>query len=60
MAVINSIRDFHSEVSQICSSFENLLPLANSQESAEVFSSISYPIISRLRDLLDSSDSLIS
>lgn len=59
MASLNSIRDFHSEVAQICTSFENLLPLANSQESAEVFSSISLPIISRLRDLLDQSDSLI-
>lgn len=57
MAEICSIRDFHSQLADVCSSLESLFQLAGSQYS-EIESAAS-PAMIRFRELLDAGDAVV-
>lgn len=54
MAAINSIREFHSELANVCTALESLFDLANCDH--ETLCLAARPAMSRFRDLLDLGD----
>lgn len=57
MAVVHSIRQFHSEVAIVCSALEGMFHWLENE--SEKVGAVQYPIIARLRELLDEADSLV-
>ena len=56
MAALNSIREFHTELSFVCTSLEALMLLANEEHGELCLAA--RPALSRFRDLLDAADTL--
>lgn len=56
MAVVNSIRDFHSQLAIVCDSLESVFRLAGSDY--DLLESAASPAMQRFRDLLDAGDSI--
>lgn len=56
MATVDSIRQFHTELANVCDSLESLFKLAG--DDFYDLDSAARPAMARFRDLLDQSDSL--
>ena len=57
MSAITSVREFHSQLDQVCSSLESLFRLAG--PDYEDLDTAAAPALLRFRELLDLGDSLV-
>ena len=58
MVAINTTREFHSELSTVCTSLESLFRLAGSDY--QELESAALPALLRFRELLDIGDQIVS
>lgn len=56
MATVNSIRDLHNQLADVCSALESLFRLAG--QDHEELESAAHPAMMRFRELLDAGDQI--